>query len=362
VKGGRLFNSLYAKIALLLAAAFVVVVAVLLVAMQAMLDPKHLVALSVNVVVAGVAFALLAALSIFQLFTRRLKRLAEAVATLAQRGFTAPLRVPGADANGDELDRLSNHVERMSERIVGQLEALQNADVSRRELLANISHDLRTPLASIQGYLEMLLLKLGTLPLDEQRAYLEIATRHCERLSKLIEDLFQLTKLEAHEITSRSEPFLLAELVQDVVQKFKLAAETRGLHLDSRLFGQQVQVNADIKMIETVLDNLIENALRHTPRSGHVRVEVEPQSERVAVRVVDTGCGIADEDLPKLFERYYHVDRRDAGVTGGTGLGLAIVRRIVELHGSAIRVESTLGQGSTFGFDLPAYAAHAPAR
>lgn len=354
-------NNLYAKLALLLAGAFVVVSAALMMATQTMFDRERLIELAVFVMIASVAFALLAALCVYQLFTRRLGRLASAVDTFAHDGFTTPLRVPGIDPNGDEIDRLSTHVERMSERIVRQLEQLQDTDVWRRELLANVSHDLRTPLASMQGYLEMLLLKHGTLAPDEQRSYLEIATRHSERLSKLVRDLFQLTKLEAHEMTLQVEPVFVAELVQDVVQKFQLAADGRGLQLDSQIIGHQVQVLADIAMIETVLENLIENALRHTPRSGHIHVEVETRAGRVAVRVTDTGCGIANEDMAKLFERYYHVDRGDAGVAGGTGLGLAIVRRIVELHGSTIRVESALGQGTTFGFDLPVTTDGAPA-
>jgi signal transduction histidine kinase len=354
-------NTLYARLALLLAAAFAVVVAVLLVATRTSFGRERLIELAAFVIVASVAFALLAALCVYKLFTRRLEHLAGAIETFVQDGFTTPLRVQGGNPNGDEIDRLSAHVERMSERIARQLEQLQHTDAWRRELLANVSHDLRTPLASIQGYLEILLLKHGTLPPEEQRSYLEIATRHSERLSKLIRDLFQLAKLEAHEVTPHPEPFSMAELVQDVVQKFRLAAESRGLHLHSQVIGQQVQADGDIAMVESVLENLIENALRHTPRSGHIRVEVERQSGRVAVRVSDTGCGIAPEDMAKLFERYYHVDRGEAGVAAGTGLGLAIVRRIVELHGSAIRVESTPGQGATFGFDLPVTATEAPA-
>ena len=352
-------NNLHSKLAVLLAAAFIVVSAALVVATQKMFDRERLFELTAYVMLASTAFGLLTALCVYQVLTRRLERLAGAVETFALGGFTTPLRVPGVGANGDEIDRLSTHVERMSERIVRQLEQLQHTEVWRRELLANVSHDLRTPLASVQGYLEILLLKHGSLPPEEQRSYLEIATRHSERLGKLIRDLFQLSKLEAHEVRSESEPFSVAELVQDVVQKYQLAADRQGLHLDSRLIGQQVRVHADIAMIESVLENLIENALRHTPRGGHIQVDVEPQAERVAVRVADTGCGIADEDMAKLFERYYHVDRGKSGGTAGTGLGLAISRRIVELHGSSIRVESTLGQGTVFGFDLPVTTAGA---
>ena len=358
-------NTVHAKLALLLAVAFGVVGTALLLAAQQTFGAPRLPGLLAYVAVASIAFALLAAVCVFQLFTRRLKRLSGAIEALARGGFTAPLHVPGADPDGDEIDRLSTLVERMSEHIVGQLEQLQHSETWRRELLANISHDLRSPMASIQGYLEILLLKHGAMPLQEQRSYLEIATRQSERLGKLIRDLFQLSKLEAHEVTAQCEAFSLTELVQDVVQKAQLVAVGRGLQVHALPIARQVQVHADIAMIETVLENLIENALRHTPRGGQVLVAVEPRVERVALRVTDTGCGIADEDMAKLFERYYHVDRSEAGVAGGTGLGLAIVRRIVELHGGAIRVESRLGHGTTFAFDLPvlgeaATAARAP--
>ena len=354
-------SNLYTKLALLLAGAFIVVGALLVVAAQKMFDRERLFELSAYVLLASVAFAALTALCVYQLLTSRLERLAGAVETFAEGGFTTPLRVPAVSAGGDEIDRLSTHVERLSQRMVRQLEELQHNEVWRRELMANVSHDLRTPLASIQGYLEILLLKHGSLPPAELRSYLEIATRHSERLGKLIRDLFQLTKLEAREVRPQNEPFSMAELAQDVVQKYQLAAGSHGLHLDSRLIGPQVQVHADIAMIESVLENLIENALRHTPRDGRIQVDVETRPERVAVRVTDTGCGIATEDMAKLFERYYHVDRGKAGGTGGTGLGLAISRRIVELHGSSIRVESTLGQGTVFGFDLPVTRADASA-
>ena len=347
---------LHTKLALSLAAAFIVVVALLAMATHAMFDPQRRLELALFMLLAGVSFALLTVLCVYQLFTRRLERVTRAIKAFAEGGCTTPLRLHAAAHDGDEIDHLSTHVERMSERSVQQLEELQRTDASRRELLANVSHDLRTPLASIQGYLEMLLLKHGSLPPQEERSYLEIATRHSERLSKLIRDLFQLTKLEAHELKMNDEVFSVAELAQDVVQKFQLAAESRGLQLGCGLIGPQVQVRADIPMIETVLENLIENALRHTPRGGRIQVEVEQLSARMVVRIADTGCGIPKEDMARLFERYYHVDRGGSGVAAGTGLGLAIARRIVELHGGTIRVDSKPGQGTTFGFDLPVAA------
>jgi signal transduction histidine kinase len=316
-----------------------------------------------DLVIGILAFSLLAALLAYFRLTRRLRALAAAVNRFRDGDFTRPIRLASAHAADDSIDHLSATIEQMSERIARQLEQLQHAQTWRLELLADVSHDLRTPLASMQGYLELLLLKHGAMPLDEQRSYLEIATRHGERLDKLIRDLFQLSKLEAHEMTPRCEAFSVAELVQDLVQKFQLAAEKRGIRLDCRLCGHPVRVLGDIAMIETVLENLVENAMRHTPAGGNVDVEVEPRAGRVAVRVADTGCGIASEDVAKLFDRYYRVDRAAAGHDGGgTGLGLAIVRRIIELHGSTISVESTLGQGSKFGFDLEIAADVAVAR
>jgi signal transduction histidine kinase len=348
-----MFRGLHVKLVGALSLTFFALGLGFVVATERMPEGSRLIELLTKLAVGAVLFSLIAALLTYVLLTRRLQTLAIAVNRFREGDFARPMRLDSADPAGDELDQLSASVQEMSERIALQLERLQSSEASRRELLANVSHDLRTPLASMQGYLEILLLKQGTLPPEQERSYLEIATRHGERLGKLIHDLFQLTKLAAHEIRPQVEPFSVTELVQDVVQKFQLAAGKRGLRLDSRLTGEQTVVDADIALVETVLENLIENALRHTPRGGSVRVEVAPEAGRVAIRVADTGRGIAEEDLPNLFERYYHVDRGETGDAAGTGLGLAIVRHIVELHGGAIHVDSRLGEGTTFRFDLP---------
>ncbi len=306
-----------------------------------------------GVLVVGIfGFLLLAALLAYVRLTRRLRTVALAVQRFREGDFARPVRIASANIAGDDVDRLSATIEQMSERISEQLEQLRHAQTWRLELLADVSHDLRAPLASMQGYLELLLLKHGAMSLDEQRSYLEIATRHGERLGKLIRDLFQLSKLEAHEVAPHCEPFSVAELVQDLVQKLQLTAEKRGLRLECRLFDKSACALGDIAMIETVLENLVENALRHTPSGGSVWVEVEARAGRLGLCVADTGCGIAGEDLAKLFDRYYRVDQGGGRDVGGTGLGLAIVRRIVELHGGTISVESNPGKGSKFGFDL----------
>jgi signal transduction histidine kinase len=285
--------------------------------------------------------------------SRRLQELTSAVARFRESGFATPIRLPSLRPDGDDIDRLAVAVQELSERMAEQLEQLADIDEKRRELLANVSHDLRTPLASMQGYLETLLLKHGTIPPEEERGYLEVAAKHSERLGRLVRDLFQLTKLEAREIKPQLETFPVSELAQDVLQKFSLRAERRGILLDSRLPDRHVEVHADIAMIEGVLENLLENALRHTPSGGTVAIEVAPAGARVLVRVSDTGSGIPRNELPSIFDRYYRIDRGEMSDIGRTGLGLAIVRHVVDLHGGRIDVESELGEGTTFGFDLP---------
>jgi signal transduction histidine kinase len=346
-------NTLYAKLAALLAAAFVLVGGVLVIATQAMFDRQRLIELSVYVMIASVVFALLAALCVFQLLTRRLKRLTDAVGAIAQGGFATALRVPGADPGGDEIDRLSAHVERMSERIAQQLAELDRTAGQRRELLANVSHDLRTPLASMQGYLELLLLRRGNLAPAEERNYLETAVRQSERLATLVGDLFELTKLESDEVRPQPEDFAPAELAQDVVQKFALDARQRGVELNARCADadSSLRVHADIGMIERVLENLLDNALRHTPQGGRVTIELGRCTQRCRVAVRDTGVGIATEDLDAIFERFERADRSTPGARGG--LGLAIARRIVHLHAGELSVQSVVGSGTCFSFDLP---------
>jgi hypothetical protein len=348
-----MFRSLYGRLAAVLMGVFVAVGGLLIVATQTMFEPDRLLELATDLVIGAVAFSMLAALIVFRFLTRRLRTLAEVIDAFRASGFTRPVRIADRDASGDEIDRLAHVFAEMSERIVCQLDELARADARRRELLANVSHDLRTPLASMQGYLETLLLKEGSLTPEESRSYLLVAARHCERLGHLVRDLFELTRLEAHEIRPRPERFPLAELVQDVAQKFELQAHKAQQRLVTHIDPAAPMVAADIGMIERVLENLIENAMRYTPAGGTVDIGVAAGAETVVLQVSDTGKGIAAEELANIFDRYYRVDRGEAGNTGNAGLGLAITRRIVELHGGTIRVESTPGRGTCFIVELP---------
>lgn len=318
-----------------------------------MVQGSYILKLSVSAILAILLFALLAGLMLFALLTRRLRRLTTAVESFRQSDFIdAPLVFKGAQG-ADEIDRLGQAFQQMSERIVQQMRRLKDTDKLRRELVANVSHDLRTPLASIQGYLETLLLKQDTLTADEQRHYLEIAGKHSARLGKLVAELFELAKFDSNEIKLHLERFPIAELMQDIAQEFRLAAEKKKINLEICLEENSPVVFADIGLLARVFGNLIENALRYTPPGGTIRFGLSVDKDKASIRLSDTGCGIPPEDIPYIFDRFHRVEKHHWENSEGAGLGLAIVKRILEMHGSYIVVESAPNQGAAFSFHLP---------
>ena len=213
---------------------------------------------------------------------------------------------------------------------------------------------MRTPLAALQGYIETLQLKAEGFDAATRAEYLDIALKHSQRLTRLVEELFELAKLEAKETQLHCEPFSLAELVQDVIQKFKLTAESGNIKLEMKAQKPLPFVNADIGLIERVLENLIANALRHTPAEGEITVMLKTNDTKVEIEVQDSGSGIAESELQNIFDRFYRVNNMERS-SHHAGLGLSIAQRIVTMHGSKIRVTSKPGEGSRFIFDLPIY-------
>ncbi len=283
--------------------------------------------------------------------TRKLRRMTKMVTEFKDGNYSRRVAV----SSNDELDQLGGAFNEMADRIESNLEELTRADALRRELIANVSHDLRTPLASIQGYVETVLMKNSTLDQDERQQYLRTILGGTERLSKLVQELFELSKLEAKQTRPKVEPFSLPELVNDLTQKFKSLAERQGVILATQSQESLPLVKADIGLIERVLQNLLENAIRYTPSGGKVNVVLQQLNGRVQTRVEDTGVGISAADLPHIFNRFYQVRAKTA--SSGAGLGLAIVSKILEAHGEGIEVESTENKGTTFTFELPAEAA-----
>jgi signal transduction histidine kinase len=323
------------------------------------LEGSYILRLSLWVTVVSILVAAGAGLALFAYLTRRLRRLTAAMSSYADGTAFEEIDIPAADRDlSDEIGRLTSTFRQMAGRIEQQVASLRNGDALRRELIAGVSHDLRTPLATLQGYIETLLMRDSALSADERRQYLEIAIRHCAQLTKLVAGLFDLSRLEAGEMTIHREPFSIGELVQDVVQKFQLAGRERDIRVTTNAGGNLPFVSADIALIERVLENLIENAIRYTPPGGAVTVLLRSHEHAVAVAVSDTGAGIPAEDLPHIFDRYYRADRSRKDRTGHAGLGLAIVKKILDLHGVEISVVSEMYKGTSFTFSLPV----APAR
>jgi len=315
---------------------------------------SYILQLSAAIGVGGLVFGLVAALLLFSAMTRRLRTLAAAMSAFKRSDFSSAQAESVAALTGprDEIDQLALTFMEMSERMVVQVNKLKEVDLLRRELVANVSHDLRTPLASLQGYLDTLLLKEGALTAEEQRKFLEIASKHSERLGQLVAELFELAKLDSQVTPIHVESFSMAELVQDVVMHFQLRAEQAGVVLSADIRPDLPLVSGDIALMERVLVNLIDNAIRHTPAGGSVVVSLVVDQGKLTVRVTDTGSGIAQEALPYIFERFYKADTPESRSTGA-GLGLAIAKRILELHGAVLRADSQLNAGTTFAFEPP---------
>lgn len=299
-------------------------------------------------------FGLVSGLILFRVLTWRLERLSRAMAAFASSGFEKrPDELERVNERPrDEIDLLTARFRDMSCKISELVDRLRSQDSLRRELVANVSHDLRTPLASLKGYLETLTLKGSELSEEDRARYLDVAIRQADRLSRLVEDLFELAKLDARHSAPEIEPFPLDELVMDLLQKFELTAESRSIRLEARLGGPLPRAKAEIGLIERALENLIDNALRHTPGGGCVTVRLEARGSDVAVRIEDSGPGIPEEDLERLFDPFFRIERETRGAGDGAGLGLAIVKRILELHGQRIEVESAVGRGTVFSFRL----------
>jgi two-component system, OmpR family, sensor kinase len=321
-----------------------------------MLQRSYILRLSLWAGAGGLLFALLAALLLFNRMTLRLRLLTSYMEMFRRSDFAEPPHLPAKFAvkSGDEIDKIGSIFIQMADRIVRQIKIMKDADLHRREMVANITHDLRTPLTSLQGYLETLLMKADALTPEEQRYYLTIALKRSDQLRRLVTGLFELAKLDTPDIQVRFESFHLDELIQDILQKFHLAAEDKKIILRMNIPDDIPLVFfADIELTERVFENLIDNAIRHTPVNGAVTVSATLQEARIKVTVSDTGSGIDPEDIAHLFDRNYRKER----ICGSdrAGLGLIIVRRILELHHSTIDVSSKINAGAAFTFFLPAY-------
>ncbi len=296
---------------------------------------------------------LLAGLIAFRWVTRPLRRLSRDIQAFDVDAGAPALPVPATPlrpGERDELSILQHSFAHMAQRIGEQWQQLRQQDLQRRELVANISHDLRTPLSSLHGYLETLALKDATLGADERQRYLSIALAQSNKVGRLAQALFELARLEHGGVVLELQAFSLPDLVQDVFQKFELAAQSRRQSLHADIPAGLPPVQADLGLIERVLTNLLDNAIRHTPEGGRITVTLRAGDGDVQVTVADSGPGIPVERRAHIFSTPAALgsQRADSG-----GLGLLIVHRILQLHQRRISLVDS-PSGAVFVFSLAA--------
>lgn len=296
--------------------------------------------------------ALVMGLIAFRSITRPLRALTQAVRSFeAHGGQPIALAGPrGCPSGGDDISVLREAFVQMSQRLAEQWRELATQDQRRRDLIANISHDLRTPLTSLHGYLETLRIKEDMLDPAQRRRYLDIALGQSQKVRHLAQELFELARLESGLVQPEPEAFALAELVQDVVQKCELAAEARQQRIEVEVPQCLPAIRADLGMVERVLTNLIDNAIRHNPPGTLIRLRLTASASDVVVDVADDGPGIPTAQRQSLFVHAPALYR--VGGEGG-GLGLIVVRRLLQLNQGDIQHIDTPA-GTTFRFWLPA--------
>lgn len=238
--------------------------------------------------------------------------------------------------------------------VIHDITDMRKLETMRKDFVANASHELKTPLTSIKGFLETLL--EGAMDDKENnRRFLVIMQEHAERLNKLVDDLLSLSSLESKEILLRKDIFNIYQQAERAIKNYEAQLKKRGIEIRNEL-PLKLSVNADKDRIDGVLTNLIDNAIKFSKEKGFIKIYASEENGRIKIVIEDSGIGIPEKDIPRIFERFYRVDKARSRELGGTGLGLSIVKHIVELHGGNVGVESTEGFGSKFWFILPKFA------
>ncbi|MCA2972064.1 MAG: HAMP domain-containing protein [Acidobacteriaceae bacterium] len=310
---------------------------------------------------ASTALAFVPAILLAALFarwvSRRLGQIIEYSAELAKGNFQARLAAPGRDELGlleRKLNETGQTLEGMFQELEREHAELEKLERVRKDFVINVSHELRTPLASIQGYTETLLDGAIHDPAHNVR-FLGIIRQNAERLANLTADLLTLSRVELKQQKFQFASYRVDDLVQSTVDSMLPLAQRKNITIAFSPCPAQAEAFCDAEAVNQVLTNLVDNALKYTPENGTIQVGVRELSSQpfVEVYVKDSGIGIPREDLPRLFERFYRVDKARSRELGGTGLGLAIVKHLVRAQGGEVRVTSEVGQGSEFSFTLP---------
>ncbi len=307
---------------------------------------SYILGLSIRSIVAILLVSAVVGLLLIWFITRKLNVIIHGIQQFQSGNLSS--RIPVKSNN--ELDKIGLVFNEMAATISNNIQELKDTDEFRKELISNVSHDLRTPIASIQGYAETLLIKKDNIDSKEQIKYLEIIYSSCERLKKLVGELFELSKLQTNQVKLNPEPFSIAELVSDIANKFRIISQKKGISINTFIPKDNPIVKADIILIDRVLQNIIDNAIKFCREGDYINIDIHRlDTAEVEIKISDSGEGIHQDELPYIFERYY----KGKKYSESTGLGLAIVKKIIDLHNSHIHVFSQSGKGTSFSFSLP---------
>ena len=295
-----------------------------------------------------VAAAVVGAMVIFYSPRRRLRALEHA----AQRRGEGDLGARAPQKGGDEIARVAAAFNRMAGELETRDAALRTSDTLRRQMMADVSHELKTPLTAMRGFIETLRMPEVALDADRRNRYFETIDRETRRLERIVKDLLDLARYEGGGIVLQPRLFDIERLFENVAGRHERDAQTKGVAIRIDVEAHADQVVADPDRIEQAIENLVGNALRHTPPGGTITLRATQSDGAATLSVSDTGAGIAAEHLPHVFERFYKVDAARAAESTGSGLGLSITKAVVERHGGTIRVASQPGQ-TTFTILLP---------
>ena len=277
---------------------------------------------------------------------KRVKKIYDDVSLLDASSFT-----PGRITT--DMETLTKEVERFAQYKKLEIEALKIRENYRKEFIGNISHELKTPLFTVQGYI-LTLLDGALKDKNVRKKYLQRANKGVERLIYIIKDLDMITKLEVGDLNLYKEDFNIVEVIQNVFDLLEMKAQKMNISLTFDMnYNDSILVHADRAKIQQVVTNLVVNSIKYGKEGGTTEVSIEELiMNKVIIRVTDNGEGIEEENIPRLFERFFRVDKSGSRKEGGSGLGLAIVKHIVEAHNERLFVESKIGVGSEFSFTL----------
>jgi len=309
---------------------------------------RELIIIILEAVLLGCVFAAVLSLIIVKTMLEPIQGMTRAAEEMAGGDFSRKIEVQSED----ELGILAETFNDMASQLEATLEEIRRSESMRREFVADVSHELRTPITSIKSYSETLA-ENPDIPDDMKTEFLRVIVNESDRMTKIVQDLLELSRFDSGASKLSIEEFDIEKSIRDVYAAILIEARKRGHDMELELEWQLPHIRGDRARIEQVIMNIVMNAVKYTPDGGRIDITAGAVGPDVYIKVSDNGTGIPKEDLPRLFDRFYRVDKARSRESGGTGLGLAIAKEIISMHGGDIMVESEVGEGTTFTIKLP---------